>query len=205
MEESYCRPWVIRRSAVQEFENTPGKNATDSAMIINAMDLLHSKRFDIFCLVSSDSDFTRLAKRIRESGADVIGMGYAHTPRAFITVCNTFISIDTLQQANGLSADASSPCPSSHDVSAGMVSTDSTAASLALLDRTIREVAGDDGWSPVTAVGARLMALDPSFDPRRLGASSPGLGKLLRGMSDKYDNKLANHDGGSMCVRPKTG
>src|SRR5262249_2004998 len=86
---------------IQQFRNTPGKKATDRAMIIDAMDLLHTSRLDGFCLVSSDSDFTRLASRIREQGVPVYGFGESKTPRPFIAACDRFVFTDVLMGSSG--------------------------------------------------------------------------------------------------------
>ena len=87
---------------IQQFAYTQGKNATDAAMVIDAMDLLYTNRFDAFCLVSSDSDFTRLASRIRESGLVVYGCGKRQTPKPFVTACDKFIYIENLALGLGI-------------------------------------------------------------------------------------------------------
>src|ERR1700730_11962101 len=91
---------------VQQFAYTTGKNATDGAMIIDAMDLLNTGRFDGFCIVSSDSDFARLAARIREQGVTVYGFGVRKTPRPFVTACDKFVYFDVLQSESGAAAPA---------------------------------------------------------------------------------------------------
>ena len=93
------RGWAQSIQPVQQFAYTQGKNATDSAMVIDAMDLLYSERFDGFCIVSSDSDFTRLAARIRESGLTVYGFGERKTPQPFVAACDKFVYIENLESA----------------------------------------------------------------------------------------------------------
>ena len=171
-------PWVKPMaehsfSPIQQFANSPGKNSTDIKMIIDTMDLLHSRsqRFDVFCLVTSDADFTCLAKRIREEGRDVIGMGYEQTPRAFIAACTSFSRIDALErvatpvkdrapnQAKSAQDPASQPPLPSDVLSPGETE-------LQVLDAVISQVADDDGWSQVCEVGQLIREIDPGFDPR---------------------------------------
>jgi hypothetical protein len=151
---------------VQQFSYTSGKNATDSALIIDAMDLLHSGRVDGFCLVSSDSDFTRLATRIREQGLLVIGFGERKTPKAFVAACDRFLYTDILRSSGGGSGPADSPRRSADS------SDDHTGAVPPLrpfLSEAITAVTQDDGWAPLGMVGSLLQKNDPSFDARNYG------------------------------------
>jgi uncharacterized LabA/DUF88 family protein len=132
---------------IQQFAYTKGKNATDSALIIDAMDLLYTRRFDGFCLVSSDSDFTRLAQRIREEGLSVFGFGERKTPEPFVAACDKFIYTDLLRPR-----DAPSPIDA-----------------VALISQAIEEVEAEDGWAALAAVGSYLNTLRPDFDPRLFG------------------------------------
>jgi uncharacterized LabA/DUF88 family protein len=138
---------------VQQFSYTTGKNATDSALIIDAMDLLHTGDLNGFCLVSSDSDFTPLATRIRESGLVVYGFGERKTPQAFVAACDKFIYTDILkpQETEGKSKGKRFPSPKKRLIEA--------------VDRA----AGDDGWANLGAVGSMLVKNDPSFDSRNYG------------------------------------
>ncbi|WP_427915555.1 NYN domain-containing protein [Ramlibacter sp. MMS24-I3-19] len=145
---------------VQQFRYTTGKNATDSAMIIDAMDLLHGERLDGFCLVSSDSDFTRLATRIREAGLTVYGFGEEKTPKAFIAACDKFIYVEVLRNEPEKVRDVAVP--------------DFQPLVFAALDATARE----DGWAHLGAIGAQLTRNQPSFDPRNYGVKK--LGELMR-------------------------
>jgi uncharacterized LabA/DUF88 family protein len=147
---------------IQQFSYTTGKNATDAALIIDAMDLLHSGKVDGFCLVSSDSDFTRLATRIRESGMSVYGFGEEKTPKAFVAACDKFVYLEIL----GKPVDGK-PVPSA-----------ATASVKPLLSSAIAAAAQDDGWALLAAVGSNLLKLDPSFDPRNFGYKK--LGELVK-------------------------
>lgn len=146
---------------IQQFRNTTGKNATDSAMIIDAMDLLHAGRLDGFCLVSSDSDFTRLASRIREQGVPVYGFGESKTPRAFIAACDRFIFTDVLAGRSGSGAGKAPPLKS--------VKGDAQLA--ALLRRVVDASADETGWAALGDVGSRMAQQESDFDPRVYGFS----------------------------------
>ena len=141
---------------IQQFAYTTGKNATDSALIIDAMDMLHMAAIDGFCLVSSDSDFTRLATRLRESGKTVYGFGEKKTPKPFIAACDKFIFTEILK--NEPEKQTSTP-----QTTSPMLKT----ALLTAIDAAARE----DGWASLSAVGQLIGQADPSFDPRNYGAS----------------------------------
>ncbi|MBB2754742.1 UNVERIFIED_ORG: uncharacterized LabA/DUF88 family protein [Rhizobium aethiopicum] len=154
---------ILARHAIvpqQQFAYTPGKNASDITLVIEAMDLLHSGRFDGFCLVSSDSDFTRLASRIREQGIDVFGFGEQKTPESFRQACRRFIYTENLAPSiasNGADAvqAASSPKPPS--------------AATPIIKRVIAQMETEDGWVPLDAVGKHLANLASDFDRRTFG------------------------------------
>ncbi|GAQ09746.1 hypothetical protein ALT_7067 [Aspergillus lentulus] len=152
---------------VQQFAYTHGKNATDSAMIIDAMDLLYSSRYDGFCLVSSDSDFTRLAARIRESGLTVYGFGEHKTPRPFVTACDKFIYTENLVHIDELVPHSDSAHVGKNRSSALQTQNDSDLASL--LRTTVEAVSDDDGWARLSTVGQLLTQRYPDFDPRTYG------------------------------------
>jgi hypothetical protein len=147
----------------QNFANTTGKNASDIALVIDAMDLLHSGRFDGFCLVSSDSDFTRLAGRIREQAVDVYGFGEQKTPESVRQACHRFIYTENLLPE--------APAPDEPERGDRRPKSVTRAASLAvpLIRRAIGQLDDDDGWVPLGGVGHRLAALAPDFDPRTFG------------------------------------
>jgi hypothetical protein len=152
----------------QNFANTVGKNASDIALVIDAIDLLHSGSFDGFCLVSSDSDFTRLAARIREQGVDVFGFGQTKTPASFRQACKRFIYTENL----------GSPVTGS-----GLAMPDETvgditratglppAAAAALIETALGQLEDQAGWYFLGAVGQRLITLTPDVDPRNYGCA----------------------------------
>jgi uncharacterized LabA/DUF88 family protein len=150
---------------VQQFRYTVGKNATDSAMIIDAMDLLYTKRFDGFCLISSDSDFTRLASRIREEGLFVYGFGEKKTPKAFVSACHKFIYTEVI----GFKVEEDAP---SQTRTANQLKRD---AKLVTLFRNALEAASDEsGWAQLGTVGSNIIKQAPEFDPRNYGYSKLG-------------------------------
>jgi uncharacterized LabA/DUF88 family protein len=150
---------------IQQFAYTSGKNATDAAMVIDAMDLLYSDRFDAFCLVSSDSDFTRLAARIRESGLTVYGFGERKTPKPFVAACDKFIYIENLayDQASAMPTAATSASPTS----AAKLKQDT--ALVNLLRNAVEAASDEDGWAPLASVGHIITKQRPEFDSRNYG------------------------------------
>jgi len=150
---------------IQQYGYTQGKNATDSAMIIDAMDILYSNKVQGFCLVSSDSDFTKLATRLRESGLNVIGIGEKKTPEPFIVACDRFIYIEILgshpkQQESENNTDKDKKKQSVDKV---------TPKVLNLISSTISDVADEDGWAFLGDVGGLLQKKQPNFDSRNYG------------------------------------
>jgi uncharacterized LabA/DUF88 family protein len=157
---------------IQQFAYTTGKNATDAAMVIDAMDLLYSGRLDGFCLVSSDSDFTRLAARLRESGMTVYGFGERKTPNPFIAACDKFVYVENLRFADGDAPDS----PGAQKVKpkpATATQLKADAALVSLLRNAVEAASDDDGWAPLAAVGNIITNQRPDFDSR-----SYGYGKL---------------------------
>lgn len=158
---------------IQQFAYTTGKNATDSAMIIDAMDLLYTDRFDGFCICSSDSDFTRLAARIREGGLTVYGFGEKKTPKAFVAACDKFIYTEILkeQQEEG-EEDEARPAPKPHkDFKVDR-------RLLNLLRNAVDDLADESGWAYLGAVGQNITNRSSEFDPRNYGFKK--LGDLFR-------------------------
>jgi uncharacterized LabA/DUF88 family protein len=141
----------------QQFAYTAGKNASDIALVIDAMDLLHSGRLDGFCLVSSDSDFTRLASRLREQGADVYGFGEQKTPESFRQACRRFIYTENLlpEAQVALPEEAKALQPPS--------------AAIPILNKAIAQMETEDGWVGLGVVGQRLANIASDFDPRTYG------------------------------------
>lgn len=167
--------------------NTVGKNASDIALVIDAMDILHSGRFDGFVLVSSDSDFTRLASRIREQGLDVYGIGQRKTPEAFRKACKRFIFVENL-----LAPDAPKP-------DAGAPREEAAAAAVPLIDAAIRAIGGDEDWHSLGQIGQFIIAAAPDFDARSYGSAK--LSDLLQ-RTGQYE--LRRGDGNQMLARKKT-
>lgn len=163
---------VLARFAIiaqQNFAHTTGKNACDIALVIDAMDVLHGGRVDGFCLVSSDSDFTRLALRIREQGLDVFGFGEKKTPQSFQQACQRFVYTE----------DFVPP------VAAGVVKTVQAepirqlpSAATPFIVKAFAHVGSQDGWVPLADLGKKLVSLNPGFSPRTYGAEN--LRELVR-------------------------
>jgi uncharacterized protein (TIGR00288 family) len=160
---------------VQQFGYTTGKNATDSAMIIDAMDILYSEKADGFCLVSSDSDFTRLATRLREAGKTVYGIGAQKTPNAFIASCDKFIYLEILgnpppeePEAHAGTVEpkpAKQPQPAKKKITIKKIGPDV----IKLISSTISDAEDENGWAYLGEVGSLLLKKQPSFDPRNFG------------------------------------
>ncbi len=154
---------VLAIQPIQQFGYTTGKNATDSAMIIDAMDLLYTERFDGFCLVSSDSDFTRLASRLRESGVTVYGFGERKTPQAFVSACDRFVYMDVLREAAAAESGEAEPAPAKKPTAKELRGD----ARLVSLVRSGLEAASDDeGWADLGTLGSHIAKQAPDFDPR---------------------------------------
>jgi uncharacterized LabA/DUF88 family protein len=150
---------------IQQYGYTTGKNATDSAMIIDAMDILYSEKVNGFCLVSSDSDFTRLATRLREAGMKVYGIGEKKTPDPFIVACDKFIYIEILE-GRGKENESSTAT----DKPARKSQVDKiTPKVVRLIASTISDLADDDGWAFLGDVGSLLQKKQPNFDSRNYG------------------------------------
>lgn len=146
---------------IQQYGYTTGKNATDSAMIIDAMDILYSQKVNGFCLVSSDSDFTRLATRLREAGMQVIGIGEKKTPNPFIVACDKFIYIEILKKQSEDKTDTKEPeAPSVDKI---------TEKEIKLIKTTINDLSDDDGWAFLGDVGSLIQKKRPNFDSRNYG------------------------------------
>src|SRR6267378_8182799 len=154
---------VLSKHAIipqQQFSYTTGKNASDITLVIDAMDLLHSGRFDGFCLVSSDSDFTRLASRLREEGADVYGFGTRKTPESFRQACRRFIYIENLLPE----AEVSTP-----EEGSSLKARQPPSAAVPILTKAIAQMESEDGWVGLGVVGQRLANIASDFDPRTYG------------------------------------
>ncbi len=160
---------------VQQFGYTSGKNSTDSALIIDAMDLLYTDKLDGFCIVSSDSDFTRLAHRIRQDGVAVYGFGKRQTPKAFVAACDRFVYTELL---DGSTERSSSSFLSDSKQVGSSTKTKQKEELNKLLKEAYEDVARDDGNANLGTVGQQLLKMDPSFDSRSYGYKK--LGELLK-------------------------
>jgi uncharacterized LabA/DUF88 family protein len=153
-------------SPIQQYSYTQGKNASDSAMIIDAMDILYTGRVDGFCIISSDSDFTRLALRLREAGMKVIGMGEKKTPAPFIVACDKFIYIEILkpEQVTVVKEEDAS-VETTPEILIKKVDKDL----ITLISSTIADLADEEGWAFLGEVGNLLLKKQTDFDPRNYG------------------------------------
>lgn len=183
---------------VQQFRYTVGKNSTDSAMIIDAMDILYTAGVDGFCIVSSDSDYTRLATRIREKNLFVMGIGKQNTPRAFVNACDVFVYTENLS-SNG-EEEAPTPAVESDDASVVDVVVPEVDSPQSQLERLFRaafeSAAQDDGWATLSAVGNKLRQLDPGFDPRTYGYRQ--LMHLVQAHKEWFDIRRTKVRGGAV-------
>ena len=148
---------------IQQYAYTTGKNATDSAMIIDAMDILYSEKVNGFCLVSSDSDFTKLATRLREAGMQVIGIGEKKTPTPFIVACDKFIYIEILRKQSNKKEDVNAKDKTEESID------EITPKVIKLLSSTITDSSDEDGWAFLGDVGSLIQKKQPNFDSRNYG------------------------------------
>ena len=197
---------------IQQFAYTKGKNATDSAMIIDAMDLLYTGNFDGFCIVSSDSDFTKLATRLRESGMEVYGFGRKTTPEPFRVACNKFIYTEVLMNSVEPVAVIDKPVQAAKEVSTdGNVAIkaaepDSDAnrdceGSFSELKNLLREAFDkheDNGWAYLADIGSYIQRVKPDFDPRNYAA-----GKKLSGLINSLDYVETENRNGLIYIKVK--
>jgi hypothetical protein len=172
------KPWKDQLLAqsiqpIQQFAYTTGKNSTDAAMVIDAMDLLYSGRFDGFCLVSSDSDFTRLASRIRESGLTVYGFGERKTPKPFVAACDKFIYIENLAHPEPAEETGIKPAPK-----ASGTKLKGDTALMNQLRNAVEAASDDEGWASLSQVGSIITKQAPDFDSRTWGY--PKLSDLMK-------------------------
>jgi uncharacterized LabA/DUF88 family protein/Fe-S-cluster formation regulator IscX/YfhJ len=170
---------------IQQYGYTTGKNATDSAMIIDAMDILYTEKVDAFCIVSSDSDFTRLATRLRESGMMVIGLGEKKTPNPFIVACDKFIYIEILSiPTDESSIEVELPNgKKSSNVKRKETLKKIDKGTINLIASTVSDLADDDGWAFLGEIGSLLLKKQPDFDPRNFGFTK--LAMLIKSI-DKF-------------------
>jgi hypothetical protein len=183
---------------IQQFRYTVGKNATDSAMIIDAMDILHSGVVEGFCLVSSDSDYTRLATRIRETGIFVMGIGEKKTPKAFVNACDVFVFAENLVEEKKSTQKKKTPSRSASKKKEDKDDLDP----LPILSQAFEMSVSQDGWSPLASMGQAVYQVDPSFDPRTYGHKQ--LSRMIAKLKDKFEIKTQEVGGTSvMYVKMK--
>jgi len=170
---------------MQQFGYTVGKNSTDSAMIIDAMDLLYTDKLDGFCIVSSDSDFTRLALRIREAGLSVYGFGEKKTPKAFLAACDKFIYTENLRKEKKTAPARKRPVTKDLTKDEDLKN---------IFKNVVEDTADDSGWSYLTHIRQTLANRHPDFDPRNYGYSNmiDLINKL--GMFEVKKNDPFSHD-----------
>lgn len=196
-------------SPIQQFNYTTGKNATDSAMIIDAMDILFTEKVDAFCLVSSDSDFTKLATRLRESGKTVYGIGEQKTPNPFIAACDRFIFLEILDEdddseENNVDTnnknkikDQVKPIPEKQKNKKRAIQSINK-QTIRFFTQTIQDVEDDNGWAYLGEVGNLLIKKQPSFDPRNYGFS-----KLTTMLNSMNSFELDIRDAGAGSTNSK--
>ena len=172
---------------IQQYGYTTGKNATDSAMIIDAMDILYSNKVDGFCLVSSDSDFTRLATRLKEAGMQVIGIGEKKTPNPFIVACDRFIYIEILKKKSVEKVESKD--------SAELIVDKITKKEIQLIATTINDLSDDDGWAFLGDVGSLLQKKRPNFDSRNYGFEklTPLIKSIGKFEVEQRENQKSRH------------
>jgi uncharacterized LabA/DUF88 family protein len=173
---------------VQQFRYTAGKNATDSALIIDAMDLLHSSAVDGFCLVSSDSDYTRLATRLREAGVLVIGMGEKKTPKPFVNACDLFVYTENLA--------AETKARKARSQKSKDTKKKEESEPVPLLRQAFEMAVREDGWARLDLMGNGLAQLDPGFDPRTFGHRQ--LSRLIASYKDTFEFRTQEIDGSTL-------
>ncbi|MDR0663290.1 MAG: NYN domain-containing protein [Spirochaetaceae bacterium] len=188
---SHLRSWKEKLldhaiQPIQQFSYTSGKNATDSAMIIDAMDLLYSGKLDGFCIVSSDSDFTRLAARLRESGLKVYGFGEKKTPRAFVAVCDKFIYTEILRDAQTDDDEGKPAAKTRKDFKVDK-------RLVKLLRDAVEDLADESGRAYLGSVGQKIANRSSEFDPRNYGFKK--LGDLFRSLPDFEIEEVTQNNG----------
>ena len=190
---------------IQQFRYTVGKNATDSAMIIDAMDLLHSGVVDGFCLVSSDSDYTRLATRIRETGIFVMGIGEKKTPKPFVNACDVFVYTENLVEVKKATSQRQAPAKRTTKSKDGKEVKEEVKEELdpmPILTQAFEMAVGQDGWARLDGMGNALYQLDPGFDPRTYGHKQ--LSRMLNKLKERFEMKNQEREGANILyVRMK--
>ncbi|HET9587370.1 MAG TPA: NYN domain-containing protein [Anaerolineales bacterium] len=183
---------------IQQFRYTIAKNATDSAMIIDAMDILHSGVVDGFCLVSSDSDYTRLATRIRETGIFVMGIGEKKTPKPFVNACDVFVYTENLVEEKKAAQQKRTQATRTKKTKEEKEEPDP----MPVLSQAFEMAVGEDGWAPLAGLGQALYQVDPGFDPRTYGHKQ--LSRMIASLKERFELRTQDVAGNSvMYVRMK--
>ena len=185
---------------VQQFAYVSGKNATDMALIIEAMDLLYSGTVDGFCIVSSDSDYTRLAIRIREAGMFMMGIGRSNTPESFMAACAIFVKTEGLAEAGKASTGNPLSSEATPQREAGRPATNSSAWVPTIEQAIARTKKDNEGWAHLSAVGLQIKQLSRAFKPQDHGHKQ--LGQLIKSRADLFETKGSQT---SIYVRSKRG
>ena len=185
----------------QQSANTKGKNASDIGLVIDAMDILHQGKFDGFVLVSSDSDFTRLASRIREEGLEVVGIGEAKTPESLRKVCNRFILIENIVgdaevEAKPSQPTTKSPTPSTRSETAPRPAKRPETEVIPLIRKAMTSIDPDGEWFSLGQIGQYMVRADPDFDPRTYGAAR--LSDLVKRLTVRFE---VRKDGNQLMMR----
>ena len=179
---------------IQQFRYTVGKNATDSAMIIDAMDIMHSGVVDGFCLVSSDSDYTRLATRIRETGIFVMGIGEKKTPKPFVNACDLFVYTENLvEETESYPAKTDSNYPGEKDHEGSTEPEKEEPDPMPVLSQAFEMAVGQDGWARLDVMGNAIYQVDPGFDPRTYGHKQ--LSRMLNKLKDRFEMRTQDIEG----------
>jgi len=178
---------------IQQFRYTIGKNATDSAMIIDAMDIMHARVVEGFCLVSSDSDYTRLATRIRETGVFVMGMGEKKTPKPFVNACDVFVYTENLVAESKASAQKQRTRRAN---SKKKEEPTSDPEPLQMMQKAFEIAVQEDGWARLDLMGNALYQMDPGFDPRTYGHRQ--LSRLIGSLKDEFEMRSQEINGSSL-------
>ncbi|MFW5694977.1 MAG: NYN domain-containing protein [Alkalispirochaeta sp.] len=186
---------------IQQYPYTKGKNATDMKMLIDAMDVLYDGKMDGFCLVTSDSDFTPLAQRIRQSGLTVYGFGEEKTPKAFVRACDRFIYSEVLRQKEA--EDSKEPTTSVHRKRYSSQDLKRDAKLVNMVRNGIEDAADDTGWASLGIVGQKVANSNPDFDPRNYGYKK--LGELIRAMQlfEVDERPMENSPAHNIYIRDK--
>ena len=191
---------------IAQFAYTTGKNASDSALIIDAMDLLHTGRFDGFCIVSSDSDFTGLAMRIKEEGLKVYGFGEKKTPKAFVRACNKFTYIELLQKTSPLlpaedkETDLNAGIQQNQDNAATVSPSDAEDIPYDILKKAIENSCDESGVALLSLVGSNILRIMPEFDPRSYKKGNAPLATIFREKPEMFE---VFGTGGTISVKIK--